>query len=742
MDRKTLERNKRRDNQARLVITLGGISTLVCVIGMLVMLVQVTLPLFFGSHQAKLTQFHLPQSDNKTPVALGIGEYISHGFWLDDQGRVHVLDLTQSLEIAVDPLPGFGNSKIVAVQPQGKGAYSLLLADGSARLDKIEFYPSYEGDNHSKVIRYRITNIVTLAPSRFAEPPRQIAAAQGEDTTLFAALLPSNRVQIIKEGGGDADNELMLEIGLEADTAPTTFFVEAQTPLSQILIDQQGTQLFGVSKTHILRWKLEADSATLQDDLAAFADNRQITSIAMAWGDQSLVVGDSLGAMHSFSLVNDPSRGKHLQETHQLQTHADPITQIQTSYRHKSLLSQDAGGWVFLDHLTSENQLLRFNAPAGISQFAFSLRGDALLALDKNRELHLWEVDTPHPETNFTTIFSKVWYENYDEPAYVWQSSAGNDDFETKLSLVPLIFGSIKGCLYAMIFALPIGIFGAVYTNEFASRRFREIVKPAVEITAAVPSVIIGFVAALWLAPLVDQHLLGFFFYLTLLPLAFGLFLFAWSRLRADRRYQRFERSKELFLVLPLLLLCLWLALALEPALEAWFFDGSFKRWVYDHISEQYDQRNSIIISFALGFTVIPFIFTMTDDALSSVPTSLKAASQALGASRWQTLWTVLLPSASPGLFAGVILGMGRAIGETMIVLMATGNTPIIDPSMFNGMRTLSANIAVEMPEAPVDGTLYRVLFLSAVILFGFTFLLNSLAEVVRNILRKRYAQF
>ena len=115
-----------------------------------------------------------------------------------------------------------------------------------------------------------------------------------------------------------------------------------------------------------------------------------------------------------------------------------------------------------------------------------------------------------------------------------------------------------------------------------------------------------------------------------------------------------------------------------------------------------------------MGFAVIPIIFTIADDAFSSVPANLTAGSLALGASRWQTALRVVLPTASPGVFSAIMIGFGRAVGETMIVLMATGNTPVLDWSIFNGMRTLSANIAVEIPEAPYGGTLYRVLFLAA----------------------------
>ncbi|HQB12747.1 MAG TPA: ABC transporter permease subunit, partial [Candidatus Omnitrophota bacterium] len=138
-------------------------------------------------------------------------------------------------------------------------------------------------------------------------------------------------------------------------------------------------------------------------------------------------------------------------------------------------------------------------------------------------------------------------------------------------------------------------------------------------------------------------------------------------------------------------------------------------------------------------FAVIPIIFTIAEDALSNVPKSLISGSLALGASRWQTAVRVVLPTAFPGIFSAIMIGLGRAIGETMIVVMATGNTPVMNFSIFSGMRTLSANIAVELPEAPYLGTLYRTLFLGAVILFVMTFIVNTVAEVVRQRFRAKY---
>lgn len=146
-----------------------------------------------------------------------------------------------------------------------------------------------------------------------------------------------------------------------------------------------------------------------------------------------------------------------------------------------------------------------------------------------------------------------------------------------------------------------------------------------------------------------------------------------------------------------------------------------------------------MVVGLAMGFAVIPIIFAITEDAFSNVPRNLVAGSLALGANRWQTVTRVVLPTASPGIFSAVMIGFGRAVGETMIVLMATGNTAVMDFSIFTGFRTLSANIGVEMPEAGVGETHYRLLFLSALVLFGFTFVVNTVAELVRQRLREKY---
>jgi phosphate transport system permease protein len=151
-----------------------------------------------------------------------------------------------------------------------------------------------------------------------------------------------------------------------------------------------------------------------------------------------------------------------------------------------------------------------------------------------------------------------------------------------------------------------------------------------------------------------------------------------------------------------------------------------------------YVQRNALVVAIGMSFAIIPLIFTLADDALSSVPDHLKSASLGAGATPWQTAIRVIVPAAASGLFSAVMIGLGRAVGETMIVLMAAGNTPIIDWNVFNGFQTLSAAIATELPEAARGSSHYRVLFLAALVLFALTFVVNTVAELVRQRFRRR----
>ena len=147
---------------------------------------------------------------------------------------------------------------------------------------------------------------------------------------------------------------------------------------------------------------------------------------------------------------------------------------------------------------------------------------------------------------------------------------------------------------------------------------------------------------------------------------------------------------------------------------------------------------NSFVAGIALGLAVIPVIFSIAEDSLTSVPQSYVQAALALGASRWKAAWQVVLPAALPGVFAAVVLGFGRAIGETMIVLMASGNATIVSANPLDSTRTMTATIAAEMAETVFGGNHYRILFLIGSLLFIVTFASNWIGDIIVHKVKRR----
>jgi len=231
-----------------------------------------------------------------------------------------------------------------------------------------------------------------------------------------------------------------------------------------------------------------------------------------------------------------------------------------------------------------------------------------------------------------------------------------------KYGILPLIVGTAKVVLVAMLFAVPLGVMAAIFASEFASPRLRELLKPAVEILAGIPSVVLGFFALIVMASWVQA------------------------------------------------------------------VTGSTIR------------LNALNAGIALGLGVLPTLFTVCEDALRAVPKSYREGALALGASRWQTAWSVTLPAASAGVSAGILLGLARAVGETMIVLMASGNAAIVSGSVFDSVRTLSASIAAELAEVVVGSAHYSTLFFLGALLFTTTFIINVAAGAMTSRLRKRLA--
>lgn len=466
---------------------------------------------------------------------------------------------------------------------------------------------------------------------------------------------------------------------------------------------------------------------------------RAVTALGFLLGDVSLVVGDKGGGVSVWMQVRDDASpsGWALKKVHNLTSHNTPVLAVAQSMRDKGFVTTATDGTTHLNHATSERTLLKLKTDSRPACLAFSPKANGILVAGSNNHLFHWPISNPHPEVTLKTLFGRIWYEGYEKPEFIWQSTGGTDDFEPKLSLIPLIFGTIKGTVYALIIAVPIGIFAALYTSQFLHNSLK-IVKPIIEIMAALPSVILGFLAGLWLAPLMERIFPAIVIMPFFIILSIVIAIFVWKVLPVfGNGWYRY--GTEALVLIPFLIGAVYVSIRLGGVFESLFLGGDYREWVSGMLGLRYDQRNAIVVGIAMGFAVIPIIFTISEDAMNNVPNSLRSASLALGATPWQTAVRVVLPTASPGIFSAIMIGFGRAVGETMIVLMATGNTPIMDWNLFNGFRALSANIAVEIPEAPFGGTLYRVLFLAALLLFITTFIVNTLAEMVRQRMKLRY---
>jgi phosphate transport system permease protein len=327
-------------------------------------------------------------------------------------------------------------------------------------------------------------------------------------------------------------------------------------------------------------------------------------------------------------------------------------------------------------------------------------------------------------------FWEKVWYQGYQEPDFIWQTTYAKDYQEPKYSIVPLVLGSIKAACLALIIAVPLALFAAMYTAFFAPTKLRNWIKPSIEMLEAIPSVVLGFIAAIWLAPLAEQFLLSFAVFLVCVPLLIFLFSLIYQPIR---RRLPWEISEGWELPVVALILVVLAAVVIHLTLS------SSSSWFTSYQLLLDINKSTLVVALAMGIAITPSIYSLAEDAIFEVPSSYKQASFALGATRLQTLRKVVLTLAYPGILSAVMLGLGRALGETMIVLMVTGNTPVADWSLLSGLRALTANLAIELPEAEVNSSHYQILFLTALLLFAFTFVINTFAEILRQWLRRNY---
>ncbi len=838
-------------------IRIGGIGVIVAVFGIMAFLAEVTVPLFTGGSVTAVRTVERPATQGRVLLDR-VDEYKTLSVAVTDRGEVQAIHVDTGTPLGVKSFDLEGRKPTAFGSTRAGDHIVFGLDDGSIRFAQVRIVtevlpggalpaqarqlPGSPDRTDGAAIYAPIPGgqVRRLSVETRLEPAERVgnpgAAVVAVDYRVGGTVeRPTKAVATV-----DAKGVARLTLGetkVNLMTGqPRTTVSSAELPalpagfrVAALITNDQADQVYVADRGGMVARYDTRDFAkpVLAETVDLVPGDGELTALGFLIGDQSLVLGASDGRVDIYFKLPRPGArstdGATLVRAHALEPHTAPVVAVAPSQRSKLFATADASGNVFLRHATSEQTVVKVRpdgAQARYAALALAPRDDAIVAMEEGTRVRAWGVHAPHPETTFKAIFGKIWYEGYPEPGFTWQSSSGTDSFEPKLSLVPLIFGTIKAAFYSLLFAVPVALGAAIYTSEFVHPRVRGVVKPTMEMMASLPSVVLGFIAALILAPIVETWIAAVLLAFVAVPL--GLFAGAhlWQMLPTPLsiRYGNLPKFALIFFGLAAsFVFCYYAGGAFETAL----FGGDFKAWVnarsgsgapflflllwplafflalhlFDRyldprhaqrlrampraqaglvdmarwiavlaasallayaaaalidalggdprgaIVDTYVQRNTLVVGFAMAFAVIPLIYTIAEDALNAVPEHLRGASLACGATPWQTAIRVILPTAASGVFAAVMIGMGRAVGETMIVVMAAGNTPVLDWNIFSGLRALSANIAVELPEAVKDGTLYRMLFLAALVLFAMTFVINTLAEVVRLRFRKRSAQ-
>ncbi len=858
--RRTSSRSVRfGDALARAVITGGGIGTIAAVLLMAVFLVAVTLPLFrpaaLGPSRSAALDAAAPST---APLLLGSDETGAVG-WIVDvaAGRLRLVDLAGGGVLRDDALAGTGLEGATALRVDAAGTAAVAgFADGSFRTGRVgiesafiaaaDVPPAARDLPTGGVVAAAGGAILRTGADRWSRLA-PLAVADGEPSTSLAT--PIVDVDQALVGGAPvvvaaaADGAIRVErlsrkrnmltgkevtkregatIPPDADDAGTEPFRAAH-----VRVSENGDQVWAIAadgrgRRYAIR---EITAPRLAESFQAGAG---ATAVARLFGGTALAVGDRTGVVRVFFAARRPEAEADdgLAVVAAREFPAPPagpaaVTALAASPRSRLFAAATADGALRLLQSTTGGAVLaaaavgdgRLETPP--RAVAVAARERQLLAAD-GAGLVAWGFDAGHPEVSAGTLFGRVWYEGYPAVVHAWETT-GHETFEPKYGFVPLVFGTLKATLYAMLFATPVAILAAIFSTQFLHARWRARIKPAIEMMASLPSVVLGFVAGLVFAPWIEARLA---------PVVTAFFAVPAVLLTGAHLWQMLPPGVRMRLApwrLPVIG-CLGLplgaaaAVAAAPLVERALFGGDLRAWLDGRggsgvggwviaclpacslavalavgrqvnpwlrrvsvgwgreraglvslavflagavaavglalvaatfldalrldarggLLGSYVQRNAMVVAFGMSFAIIPLVFTIADDALASVPDHLRSASLGAGATPWQTAIRVMLPAATSGIFSAVMIGLGRAVGETMVVLMAAGNTPIVDWNLFNGFQTLSAAIATELPEAARGSAHYRVLFLAALVLFAITFVLNTAAEIIRERFRRR----
>jgi phosphate transport system permease protein len=835
------------DSFAKAAITVGGIATIVAVATVCLFLVWVGLPLLRGGDATPLDP--VGRGDRGPLLQIAEDPYRHLGWLLGDDGTLTAFAFKDGKAIETRQL--FTRPAVRCLVRQ-RDRVLLGRADGQLQFCRVDFDNTVSsGADTPQAAALAPGAVLVDGPRLFERTPEgqwrlQQLQVQIEEPTSLGGTAAVEHCDF-----AESANAMLVA----AVTADGMLHFKRRTTRHDLLLDEDIVELTGASKPltgivpdlgdakpdHVLLtgagdsvfliWNdgrllrldtRDRDAPQLAERLHLLPAGRRITCVGFLIGKTTLLVGDDQGDVAAWFCTKPPDAatvdGATLVRARVFAPASpSPVVALHASSRGRLFVAGHADGRLRVWQGTSEQLVADVRLPTGTTLVAAALspKDDGILAASTT-SLHRWDLHPGHHEVTLASAFRPVWYEGAVGPAHAWQSTGGTDDFEPKLGLWPLIYGTLKATFYCLLFGVPLALLAAIYTSEFLHARSRARIKPLIELMASLPSVVLGFLAGIVFAPVVAEHLVAVLLAIPVIP--FVLLTFAqlwqqappWLRPTCERL-----RVPAALLAVPM---GIYLAVQFAPTVESLLFAGDFKDWLAvatraaddpgrgsafggwlllsiplaamaamfvtarlasgwrgdtanlrrfgfgtvaavaigcglsallsgigldlrDSLFGTFDPRNSLVVGLAMGFAVVPIIYTIAEDALSAVPDHLRAASLGAGATPWQTAVRVIFPTAMSGVFSAVMIGLGRAVGETMIVVMAVGGTPIMDISVFNGFRTLSANIATELPEAVRNSSHYRMLYLAALCLFAMTFVLNTAAEVVRQRFRKRAYQ-
>ncbi|HTQ38464.1 MAG TPA: hypothetical protein VMJ32_05525 [Pirellulales bacterium] len=864
---------------AHFVIAVGGIGTIVAVSLVCVFLVWVVVPLFLPASVGKGVDIRVQGSGfgregagggtqsagekaqgangNQTPLALGADDYWLMGWEIARDGSVRVfrLDNGQTLEQLTPEQTSLAGVSSASVAIDGQSA-AFGFSDGQVRLGEIQFDYQIVPPEELPAAAQK------LAPGEVAQLEGGALIARTEQgdfrrqkfelklqPPLEAAMAAIVRLDHVTTDSGtrfctlSADGKLRMNLLSVTHNNITdedqTELTGAELPLPKnastlpdyVLVSDRGDGVYVAWRDgRLLRFSTRnVQQPLLEEDIDLVPEaGHSLTALSWLLGRETLVAGDTLGRVRAwftketgeFGRISDdviPPDHHVLVAAHEFTAQGHAVSSMAASPRSRLVAVGFDDGQVKLLYVAAQRTLavLQCPQPTTVIGLAIAPKGNCLLAATASRIMR-WNFDARHPEATLGMLFLPVWYEGRSQPEHAWESTGSSDASEAKFGLMPLVFGTLKATIYTMLFGAPLALLAAIYSSEFLHPRLKARIKPTIEMMASLPSVVLGFLAGLVVAPFVESVVSQTLTCLFTVPLSFLVGAYLWQLLPSDT-VVRLSRFRLLFIMLmmPLGILAgIWLG----PLVEQWLFAGNIKEWLDGQrgsstggwlllllplaalftavLSSQqvnpwlrrrgahwsrtqaglaellkfvagvaftlasalvvawaldalkldprgtlvgtYVQRNALVVGFAMGFAIIPLIYTIADDALSTVPEHLRSASLGAGATPWQTAVRIVIPTAASGLFSALMIGLGRAVGETMIVLMAAGNTPLMDWNIFQGFETLSMALATELPEAAKNSTHYRVLFLAALTLFAFTFVVNTVAEMVRQRFRRR----